>query len=61
MQRIKEHSSVSTSLACLSNEKLKKILFDAKPTHEGICGKLILISIDDTTLFVNKVPVTELE
>jgi len=36
MQRTKLYSQISTSLACLSNEKLKQILDDAKPMHEGI-------------------------
>ena len=48
MQRIKQYSKVSTSLSALSNEKLKQILADGKPMHEGIGGKSALISIDDT-------------
>ncbi len=59
--RIKQYSVVSTSLACLSNEKLMQILTDAKPLHEGIGGKSALISIDDTSVFVKKVPLTDLE
>ena len=61
MQRTKLYSQLSTSLACLSNEKLKQILADAKPMHEGIGGKSALISIDDTPVFVKKVPLTDLE
>lgn len=61
MQRIKQYSKVSTSLACLSNEKLKQILADSKPMHEGIGGKSALISIDDIPVFVKKVPLTDLE
>lgn len=56
MQRIKLYSQISTSLVCLSNEKLKQILADSKPMHEGIGGKSALISIDDTSVFVKKVP-----
>jgi hypothetical protein len=59
--RIKQYSKVSTNLACLSNEKLKQILADAKPMHEGIGGKSALISIDDSPVFVKKVPLTDLE
>jgi len=51
MQRIKQYSKVSTSLAYLSNEKLKQILADSKPMHEGIGGKSALIAIDDTPVF----------
>lgn len=61
MQRIKLYSQISTSLACLSNEKLKQILANANPMHEGIGGKSALISIDDTPVFVKKVPLTDLE
>ena len=61
MQRIKLYNQISTILACLSNEKLRKILADSKPMHEGIGGKSSLISIDDTFVFVKKVPLTDLE
>lgn len=61
MQRIKQYSKVSTSLACLSNEKLQQMLADSKPMHEGIGGKSTLISIDETPVFVKKVPLTILE
>lgn len=59
--RIKLYSQISSSLAALSNEKLKQILADAKPMHEGIGGKSVLISIDDTPVFVKKIPLTDIE
>jgi hypothetical protein len=61
MQRIKMYSQISTSLACLSNEQLKQILVDSQPVHEGIGGKSSLISIDDTPVFVKKIPLTDIE
>src|SRR5688500_8426626 len=61
MQRIKLYSEISTSLSALSNEKLKQILADGKPMYEGIGGKSVLISINDTSVFVKKVPLTDLE
>ncbi|MBX9585944.1 MAG: protein kinase family protein [Gammaproteobacteria bacterium] len=61
MQRIKLYGQISTSLACLSKEKLKQILADAKPMHEGIGGKSTLISVDDIPVFVKKIPLTDLE
>jgi len=45
MQRIKLYGQISTSLACLSNEKLKQILADAKPMNEDIAGKSALTEI----------------
>jgi len=53
MQRIKRYGQISTSLSVLSNQKLKQILADGKPMHEGIGGKSALISINDTPVFVN--------
>ena len=47
MQRIKLYGQISTSLARLSNEKLKQILADATPMHEGIGGKSSLISLGE--------------
>jgi serine/threonine protein kinase len=61
MQRIKLYGKISTSLACLSHEKLKQILADAKPMHEGIGGTSALIFIDDTPVFVKRIPLTDLE
>lgn len=61
MQRIKLYSQISTSLSALSNDKLKQILADGKPMHEGIGGKSALISINDMPVFVKKVPLTDLE
>jgi hypothetical protein len=61
MQRIKLYSQISTSLACLNNEKLKQILADSKPMHEAIGGKSVLISTEDTPVFVKKLPLTDLE
>ncbi len=60
MQRIKQYSKVSTSLACLSNAQLKQIFADSKSMHEGIGGKSVLIFIDDIPVFVKKVPLTDL-
>jgi hypothetical protein len=46
--RIKQYGKVSTSLACLTHEKLKQILANAKPMHEGIGGKPAFVSIHNT-------------
>ena len=43
MQRIKLYSQIATNLSALSNEKLKQILADGKPMHEGIGGKSVLL------------------
>jgi hypothetical protein len=38
VNRIQKYFTISTSLACLSNEKLRQILDEAKPMHAGIGG-----------------------
>lgn len=59
--RLTKYSSLSLTLASLSNKRLKQILAEAKPLHEGIGGKSMLIFIDKTPVFVKKLPLTELE
>lgn len=59
--RIKQYCSISTSLACFSNERLLSLFAQAKPMHKGIGGTSVLISIDETLVFVKKVPLTDLE
>ena len=59
--RIKQYSSTSTNLACLSDDKIKQLLVDANLIHEGIGGKSCLCYIDETPVFVKKIPLTELE
>ena len=61
MQRIKLYSQIATNLSAKSHEKLKQILADGKPMHEGIGGKSVLVYINDTPVFVKKVPLTNLE
>jgi hypothetical protein len=61
INRIKQYSSTSTNLACLSDDKIKQLLVDAKLIHEGIGGKSCLCYIDETPIFVKKIPLTELE
>jgi hypothetical protein len=61
MKRIKQYSSVSSSLAELSNAELQQILADAKLMHEGIGGISLKIEINKTPIFVKKIPVTDKE
>lgn len=59
--RLKTYANVSTNLASTSTQKLELILADAKPMHQGIGGKSVLISVDESLVFVKKIPLTELE
>lgn len=60
-QRIKKYESISTSLACLSNENIGHILNDGKQMHTGIGGKSTLVYIDQIPVFVKKIPITDIE
>ncbi len=60
-RRIKNYSEVSTSIACLSNQKISQLLVNAKPMHKGIGGKSALIYINEVPVFVKKIPLTDLE
>lgn len=59
--RIKKYESVSTNLACLSDENLGRILNEGKQVHTGIGGKSALIYIDQLPVFVKKIPITDIE
>lgn len=60
-RRSKQYETVSTHLANLSNEQLNQALANAKPIPAGLGGKAALMHIADTSIFVKKVPLTDLE
>lgn len=60
-QRRKNYGKTSTKLACLSDEHLLALLAKAKPMHEGIGGTSALMFIEDTQVFIKKVPLTDIE
>jgi hypothetical protein len=59
--RIKTHTHISTELACYSDVRLSDLLHKAKPMHFGIGGNSALLTIDDSCIFVKKIPLTDLE
>lgn len=59
--RSKQYETVSTHLANLSNEQLNQALANAKSIPAGLGGKVALINIAETPVFVKKVPLTDLE
>lgn len=60
-QRLEAHSSVSAALACLSDEQLLASIAEAPPLHSGIGGTSAMLAVNGTTVFVKKVPLTDLE
>lgn len=59
--RLKTYAHLSTKLACLSNVRLTELIHEAPPLHTGIGGKSALLTMDDTKVFVKKIPLTDLE
>lgn len=54
-------SRISGALACMSNKQLEQILVDGKVMHTSVGGASLYIEVDNTSIFVKKVPFTDLE
>ena len=59
--RHKRYDTVSIHLAHFSDAQLIQALANAKPIPAGLGGKVALVNIADTPVFVKKVPLTDLE
>jgi N-acetylglutamate synthase-like GNAT family acetyltransferase len=59
--RIKTYSNMSTQLSLLSDRQLAERLEDAEHVYSGIGGKAAVLTIDNTKIFVKKIPLTDLE
>jgi len=60
-KRQQTYSRISSALACMSNKQLEQMLADGKAMHKGIGGTSLQIEVDNTPIFVKKVPITDLE
>lgn len=59
--RLARYANVSTALALLSDERLRERVEDATVLATGIGGTTALLQLEDTSIFVKIVPLTELE
>ncbi len=59
--RLAAHGAVSTSLALLSDHELHALVDAAVPLGTGIGGKSALLDVGGTSVFVKRVPLTDLE
>lgn len=59
--RLKTYTHLSTELACISDARLSNLLHNAEPLHYGIGGRSALLRLDDTSIFIKKIPLTDLE
>ena len=60
-KRHNAHNSVSNILACISNRQLENVLSGGKTMHAGIGGTSLHIEIENTFVFVKKIPLTDRE
>ncbi|MFB9905365.1 hypothetical protein [Allokutzneria oryzae] len=60
-ERIAAHGTVSTALTLLSDQRLGRLLDEAKVLGTGIGGTASLVEIDGVRVFVKRVPLTDLE
>ena len=60
-ERQQTYSRISSALVCMSNKQLEQMLAEGKVMHKGIGGTSLQIEIDNTLVFVKKVPLTDLE
>jgi hypothetical protein len=59
--RHKIYNSISSALECMSDEQLEQAISNGKIMHKGIGGESLQIEIDSISIFVKKIPVTDLE
>lgn len=59
--RLARYADVSTNLALLSNQRLRERVECATILSTGIGGTSVLMQLEDTSVFVKIIPLTELE
>lgn len=60
-KRLSTYGSVSTGLSLLSNMQLMELLDKARPLGVSIGGITSLLEINDTLVFVKRIPLTDIE
>ena len=60
-ERLTTYSAISTKLALLSDHHLSKLLEQATPLGESICGATLRLDMDGTSIFVKKIGLTDIE
>ncbi|MFC3960990.1 protein kinase family protein [Nocardia jiangsuensis] len=59
--RLRAYSAVSTALGMLGDHALRDLVDAAPPIGAGIGGRSALLEVDGTSVFVKRVPLTDLE
>src|SRR5436190_2497913 len=61
MDRVTTYTSLSSTLARLTDEELVALVANAPSLQAGVGGRSVLLMIDSTPVFVKRVPLTDLE
>lgn len=61
MKRLQTHRELAARLARLRDDELLARLAHARRLHIGVGGQSFLLTVDDTPVFVKKIPLTDLE
>lgn len=59
--RLACYSDVSTTLSLLNNQQLRELVENSTALGNGIGGSTALLQLENTLVFVKKIPITELE
>lgn len=60
-KRIQTYSNIARNLSALSDMQLSDLVDKAEHLYAGIGGNAVLLDIEDTKIFVKKIPLTDLE
>ena len=60
-KRQQTYNRISSAFASLSNKQLQQMLVESKVIHNGIGGTSLQIEINNTRVFLKKVPLKDLE
>jgi len=59
--RLAAYTTVASALALLSDRRLGDLVAAGTPVGVGIGGSVVLVRVDDTPVFVKRIPLTDLE
>lgn len=59
--RLAGYSDISTTLSLLNNQQIRELVENATALGNGIGGSTALLQLENTFVFVKRIPITELE
>jgi len=61
MDRRTTYATLSNTLRRLTDDELVALVANARPLHQGVGGRSVVLTIDSIPIFVKRVPLTDLE